>query len=420
MGIIGSTTSITSTTSSRLRTSRGTSLRSLRWLAALVLAAALGAGCDDDGPDEPAGPPVISLQVQRRPLLLAFREHGGAWQNLALEAGHETFELEVAGAYEVVVVCEQGSERAQAFRYARVPADGAMLGPFCPAMTLGLPPEVTGTLAQTGLVAISGKAAASAQPNWTFSFRIYPGLYDVILCSRGETAFDRMTIRRGVEVSDDLDLGVIDLVGEAAPTPAFVAFTPTNALPGDLRSSRHLWTTSRGTHTISAGASNQEPWRVPVAPPSLLRSGDRQVVALESRDVVGAGDQLERILYVAPDAPSSVTLPPRLDAATFVGSPRHLTVTVPELASHDHILLTRNSWDLAHPDGVLHQLLVSRGFLEATGTTQLELQFLDVPGFLDTWSDPENQTFQRYDLQATRGVTGEPGSTTSRLSRLRR
>ncbi len=387
-------------------------------LAALGLCAALGVGCGDDASpitpdaavDAPVTPTLITLRTSIQPLLLTFHEVGHPWQQLPTQAD-ASVEISVTGPYEVVVVCPRElNARIRASRHARVPADGAVLEGLCPSSPRLL---VQGILLQPGALSVGNTSSFSEFPNWDFSFAVKPGTYDLALGSRPADVIDAIAFRRGLEVAGNLDLGSIDLTQEQLHPTVLVPFTATNLLPGEFRAARLRVTTSHGPIAIDGGASLQDPWRVPIAPAAALLPGERQVVALTTVLSPYPLPTLSRTLHVAVDgpAPVEVTLPDNLADVTLQGDLEELSATVPGRSAYDQLRLARGSNDPVTPSGTSHDITLSAAFLAATQPPRLELQFRDVPGFLDDWYDNGPGGFlQRISLQATKGQQGEPGS----------
>jgi hypothetical protein len=148
---------------------------SSRWSSVAAhgaLLASLAVGCGDASP---AGPPgsIVTLETGDPPALIAFRDEGADWRSLAV-AATTTFELEVTGPYEVVVVCESADRRLVAARkYARTLDDERTIDHLCG--TAPFPFTVRGQMAESGQVWFggAGRGRFAVDSVWDFTL---PGI----------------------------------------------------------------------------------------------------------------------------------------------------------------------------------------------------------------------------------------------------
>jgi hypothetical protein len=390
---------------SRSSASAGAAQNSLRQLAlglALPLALApLAAGCGDE-----AEPPAVTVAIEtgQPPALIAFRDDADAeWHALPIDGG-SSFQIEPAGPYRVVIVCEAASA-LEIKEYARVVEDGASIEHACAGATQ--PFHLRGRMAQPGVAYFGAASRGGGAPAWDFDFPATPGMFDLVMRSA-----DRIAIRRDVAIERDAQLGAMDLDQEGAAQLIATPFTVQGVRAGELISTGTRLDTGSTAAVLQDAMSGAGAWTAKLAPESMLRATDRQTAVLMATELASGPSGQNRYRIVQRDVrvgdQTAVTLPPPMGPVTFAASADALVATWQELPEHDEISLERYgiSWSGTRS----HELTLSRSFMEATmaasGAASATLDVSDIPGFKSEWrQDPVAQ--QAFVLTARRGSSPE-------------
>jgi hypothetical protein len=219
--------------------------------------------------------------------------------------------------------------------------------------------------------------------------------------------FDRLAIRRDVQIAGDTQLGPVDLAKESTQSLVLTPFTAANLQPNELLSSSTLLFAG---HTVASLQNSflqrQSSWDTKLAPESMLRATDHQNVRLDAAETSSGTILQRRYRSVSRDVhvgdPTSVTLPEPLGPVTFEMTTDRLAATWSALPEHDDLWLVRTSF-LAE-SWISHEITLSRAFVEATGATSATLDFSDVPGFKSEWRhDPTLQQSRWF--SASRGAS---------------
>lgn len=358
-------------------------------LRALFLPLSLAA-CGDPAPT------AITVETDEPPALVAFREDGStAWRTAPVDAKH-TFSFEATGPYHVVVACENREGLVHVAQYARTLDDAAALSHSCDSADD--PFMVRGTVVQSGEVGLGNSSMAGEGPDWPFELPAGAGAVELVMRSSHEIA-----IRRDLQVAADMQLGSIDLaqVGLAALVPT--TFTAANAGAAEIRSSLVLLDTGATVTFLSLGAG----WSRDLAPESVLRPGDEQLVLLSASEPPSAATpqrrsrSTTRALRVG--GPTEIALPAPLSGVQLESTAEKLSATWGELPTHDAVVISRNAYAAAGPESWAHELSLSRSFLEATGASSATLDFSGVPGFKAAWRPAAG-------LEETRRITALRGA----------
>ena len=388
-------------------------------LLAFALLASLGAGCasgpgrtgDPGGTDDPGGsgggsggsgdtggsggsgdpgggaPPLPRVKVVTGapPVLIAFREEAGAeWKT---PAGGEdgAYEFEVSGPYRVVVVCTDTGDAVA--EYARTPADALVIDHRCGSREFPL--RVRGEMLESGEVFLGGFGRGQSQAPWTFALKAAAGTDDFVAYFGSlTTGFDRIAIRRDVAITGDLELGTIDAAQEDTHPLVATRFTASNLDPAEVRMS-NTFLQSGNTNAIT-GLFNHpdQAWQIPLVPDDVLRTSDRQRVQL-SADLSPSDSPQRRFRAVLRAAHAGesmeVAMMAPLGATTFETTADRVTATWASLPDYGGLDLWRESFSSDFSRFVIHDLLITRAFVEAVGATSSALDFSDIPGFRPEW-----------------------------------
>lgn len=375
----------------------------------LLLAAAAGGACSSDGAAS-----GLRIETETSPLLLVHRDAGAtAWISVPV-AGKNAFELDVAERHELVIVCEQTGARRQitVTQYARTTDDGDELSGLCP----NRPFVVRGTVMQPGAVAFDGALTISTSTSWQISLPAKAGTSDLFLFgATGGFNLRTFGARRGVEVTGDLNLGVIDLALEA--TQPLVA---TTFAAGDLRPDEAPYATPRlitdDADLLIVGASDD--WTAFLLPEAALVGAERQLVELSaasSQTQGGVHLDLTRTFVASSTQTSPVTLPELIGAPVLTHQAPRSIATWTTLPDYDQLVFSRFT-SAADRSRKLHELRMSRSYAEATSATQLELDFREIPGLLPEWELAAGLE-PGFDLSAHQGSRSQEGSTFSSAGR---
>lgn len=350
-------------------------------LALPLLCTPLAAACSDPVPD----PKTIAIETDAPPALIAFRhDDSPTWQTVAISGA--TNEVTATGPYRVVIACELASGTIFIVEHARTLDDDGDIYQPCDDAT-ATPFTVRGTLAQPGRIARGDDTAFVAQFGGSFELSAAAGTADLVLFSVGS----QIAIRRDVRVTGDLELGAVDSAMEGAQGLVPVTFTATNAPSGDALSAfSSLDVAGTSTHIERI---DQLSWTVALAPDRVLRPTDHQrvlLVASEASDSspVYRNRTIQREVRVGD--PTTVTLPERLGPVTFAMTPDRLEATWSTLFAFEGLAIARDGGD--DQRGWIHELTLSRSFIEETGAKTAVLDLTSVPGIQDAWRvDPAKE-----------------------------
>jgi hypothetical protein len=347
-----------------------------------------------DGPHAPA---QVTIETGAPPALLMFRDEAGpSWQTLASDGIH-TFELTVTGLYRVVVVCTRpdsfdmlGSVEVREF--ARTPDDALSIVEDC--RYTSRPFTARGVLTAPGTVTLEDRSADVLAPNGDFAILAGSGSFDLVVV----TTDHRIAVRRGVAITGETDLGIIDVAQQASALVP-IAFTCQNCDPGEsLQGQIKLFTRS----TIALlSESFRGPWPGLLAPEVVLRSDDRQQVFLAAASSTSGGSVTHQRSAVhdfhAGDR-TAIELPAVLGPVSFDMTADRLAATWSSLPAYDAIALSRSSF--SDRGAVSHGINLSRAYVEATAAASATLDLTDIPGFPDAWrikpTDSQSRALNAY------------------------
>lgn len=364
-----------------------------RSLALSLCTIPLVAACDEAR----EAPISVKVSTVRAPEAIAFRDaFDGEWQTPTPTATG-AYEFEVRGPYVVSVVCNAGNGFIISTRQiARTPEDGRELDMACEELPLS-DATITGKMQQAGSVAVGGARDFSDLANWSFTFGVPAGTYDLIAFSD-----ERISIRAGLAVTDTLDAGTVDVAQGAALVPA--ALSVTNAAAGELLEAQVLVSTPR----TSAGYIHLgTPATARVAPAELLTGDVRQSVELAAY----RGDNVRstRRDFRAGD-PASFTLPEPLEGLAFDTGGGDLAATWPALPEHDAVRVSV-AGSTADDNSRKHALELSARFLAATAATGAAFD-TDFPGYQPAWRPSYTREYLR-EVQVVRDGDGERRTSTA-------
>jgi hypothetical protein len=363
----------------------------MRHRGRIALFASLAVGCGDPDPVKPA-PALITVTTTDPPTLIAFRDEATGWRSVAVGAA-TTFELEVAGPYQVVVVCETTSDTEPrsigVVHYARTPDDERTIDDGCE--TRPYPYTVSGRMAELGEVSLENSSfgVTGAIPEWDFELPSRAGTFDLVaLYGDLAVAFSHIAIRRDVAVTSDTDVGLLERSAENAQPLVPATFSATNLQPGESTSA-FIRLDTRGTITLIQSRSARTGRATAFVPDTVLIPTDRQRIQMTAS--MPSSDAVSQIYSrgvsrdVRAGDPTSLTLPEPMGPVAFALSPLRLVATWSTLPDHDTLTLLRVNSGGASLLGAFHEITLTRNFLEATGATNAIIDLTDVPGFSPEW-----------------------------------
>ena len=353
-------------------------------LALSLLAVVVGAGCGDD-----PGGARVTIQTGQPPALVAFRDEASTeWQTLAT-SGTSTFEVAATGPYRVVVACERFGDWPSLWitQYARTPADEPLIEHDCTG--IGGPFVARGQMVQPGEVSLGNIGHGSTSSNWSFEIPTAAGSVELVMLFGSFTVgFDRLGIRRDVQIAGNTQLASIDLAQEHTEALVPTRFTTANLQPNELLSSQTLLFAGNTIAPLQASYPlDRSEWDTKLAPETMLRATDHQNVRIYAAEASSGALLQRRFRGVSRDVhlgdPTSVTLPEPLGPVTFGMTTDRLAATWSTLPEHDDLWLQRTSF--SSQSWNFHEIVLSRTFVDATGATSASLDLTGVPGFKREW-----------------------------------
>lgn len=258
--------------------------------------AVLAACTDPAQPDGPLAPIPLLVQtdLDAPPLFSAIRAEGEPWQQVPFD-GTGRFEIEIAGAYELFYVCEDG-DRVWTQVILSEMADGLSRTIGCtpiagPAPTV----TVTGRMQQAGRVQLGlGHGQSSTTAPWTYSLEVPRGTYDLVAHDG-----DRVVVQRALAIADATALAPIDLATGAAFAKTRMRYT--GVLGDEAVSTQTLLATENGLSELTFDGD-----MVRDLPAEVLTAND-QTLTLARAD--SQYTHREMAVFSLPD----VFFPPRLE-----------------------------------------------------------------------------------------------------------
>jgi len=365
-------------------------MSTLRFMSGAIALAGLAPACGSGSTHAPAPADgnVITVTTGLPPALIAFRDDLSAdWIGLPVQRA-TTFDITTHGAYQVVVACSAGEQdpNVSIVLYGRTPDDDPTIESLC---TTAIPFDVQGTMLQAGEVALGNASAGASFANWSFDLPARPGIFDLVLLSRTSAGVPSgIAFRRNMAIVNDKDLGAIDLTAEASQPLVPVSFTIANLQAGETASATAFLLAGNTRVLVNSLGGPPPGLTAQLAPDTALHPTDSQHVTL-SASIADAAASLTRSRALGRDVrlgdPTSWTLPDPIGPVRFEPTADRLTATWSTLPDHDEIELLRESLRFEPTEIRVHEMLLSRSFLEATGATSATLDFHAIPGFKSQW-----------------------------------
>ena len=372
--------------------------RSIPILFTLLLSNLL-AGCGDNRPVVPDGPPsptTIGITTDQTPALVAFRDGLDAPWQPAMERTSTSstwFEADVHGPYVVTVVCtdpEDPAGRSRTWQFARTPDDAHHL-----SLTCDLPPiahRITGRMTQPGHVYLGASSDTSpGATEWDFQLSAPSGSYVLIA-----TTDDRIAVRRTVVADRDLGVPDIDVTLEGTKL-VDAAFTASTAEGETLEASVDLLTSTPPL-----------PGRVYLGPAATAKTldnsalqGDTQLVTVRATSGT-ARRELRRSFRVGYG--TEYTLPQPLGGVQWP-EPGPLSASWTTLPQLDSLDLSASSSAADGTTVVQHNLDMTPLFLGETGIQQIAID-TDIPNYDAAWKIDFTRPYTR-ELTAKRTVNDD-------------
>jgi hypothetical protein len=324
----------------------------------------------------------ITIETTEPPALVAFRNESSAqWQSLVTQ-GTSTFHVVATGAYRVVVACSTSSTGGIIAEIARTPDDDPVIQYPCQSGAF----VVTGQMQQPGAVAIGTTTAINPTTTapWNFSLPGPMSSFDLVMLFRDPASAPRIAIRRDVALSGDTNLGRLDPATENAQAMVPTSFTASGLASSETRSvTVNLHTASTSAILTALGAPNT--WDAALVPDAILRSTDRENIALLATSISGTQTQFRSVgRDVRVGGATSLALPEPIGSVVFDMTAARLSATLPSTADYDRFALLRQARSTGQ--GTTGQTAsFSRSFLEATGGTGAVLELDSVPGYPPDW-----------------------------------
>ena len=349
-------------------------------------------------PDVMVGNETITIDIDKAPNLVAFREGlAGPWQPATMVSAMK-YQVVVHGPYIVAVACEQpGFNENATMLQARVPADANELMFYCDDTAPVDSNTLTGHMVQAGQVYVGDVNTSSMTPNWTVTGMIANGTFDLFAVSA-----DHAEIRRNVTITGDTTLTPqIDVVQQGTALSS-VALTATNGTAQE--------TVSAMTNLQSSSIFFATVYRGPLAaakvmPESMLVASDKQSVSVRGLDPNG-GFRADRRKFSVGDS-TSFALPPAV-TAQFAMTSAGAQITfgsLPFTADYvDFYIFETPSTNSGTT--IYHDLDFSSAFVTATGATQLTIS-TDIPGYQPNWKIDERQPYDASFLLQSHATSGD-------------
>lgn len=265
-------------------------------------------GCGDDGgetvdPDPDSGPiaTTVALQVfgSEEPVVLAYRDEGGAWQDLPPNPDGE-YSLRVHGAYEVIAVCGSATNYSTQLQFG-TPAEGEQSMLCFTGGNSDEPPvattRVTGTMTQPGIVTFNHQLAESMTGPWTFELDVPSGEAGDLFAHDNE----RVVVRRNLAVA--ASIADIDLTA-GQPFTKTPVLVDGRLADEDLSTDTYLFAEHGSLVVIRPGST------VVTVPDALLEQFDFQYSYIYARTPTTERDH-------AAEGAARVELLPRLEGVSF-------------------------------------------------------------------------------------------------------
>ena len=340
----------------------------------------------------------ITVETDVPPAAVAVRDQTSDGWRAVPSAGTSTFDLTVAGAYQVAVACVfEATGDVYIAGDARAPSDPPLVLHSCRVPTHNpSAPVVSGAMVNPGQVNLGNTGDFSITPNWSFVLRTEPGAYDLVLLDEDALGGPpRIALRRALMVTGDVDLGTIDFAQDPGLALVQTWFTTTN-LPSDELLTPSL-ALSIGTTAAFAPTQLDLPlghaaavrWGASLVPDSALQATDRQIASLTASATTTIADVLRETLRVVErdvrtGETAPFTLPEPIGPVTFEMAPHRLTATWSTLGDYTGVSLEMVSVPRDSSPIRSHTLTLSRGFLDEVGTSAM-LDVTEIPGFRGDW-----------------------------------
>lgn len=372
--------------------------------ALLFATLASGAGgCSDDSSG-------LRIETESSPLFLSFREAGATeWTSVDV-AGKTEFELEVATRYDLVIVCERTGARPaiNTTQYSRTRDDADELLGLCPSF----PFTVSGTMVQAGQISLGPSSSSTTRTNWQFALSAKRGTFDLLLLGMtGNFMPTTFGARRDLAVTNDLNLGTIDLDQEDMQPLVQRTYQVTNAL-AEERARATTWLLHEESaipfFSILPGAT------AALAPDTALSASERQLVEVGAAQGISDAPDVTRGVIVNPETSTPITLPDPLGTPRFEHQGQRSVATWTSLPEYDELRFLR----AAAPEGQprqAYELRMSYAYAEAIAVSQLELDFSTIPGFKPEWNLAANASVG-FNFAAGKGEGVAEGNTSSTAS----
>lgn len=344
-------------------------------MSRLIVFLALGlCACGDDssGACMAPRPQRIRISIEgASPSYAAIRTSNDVWEELPVSLHSD---ICVSYDYTLLWSCDN----ARSFAAGRTPADGDV------RMGCGSDVEqvdVTGEMAQPGVVQIGGGAESGTTRPWSYSLMVPKGTHDVVASDAFPWVADasnRVLIRRALTLTADTVIPDIDLTSGIALEPATLDVDGSS--PTDLVEAAVRLRDSSGRIAEISGSPGPI---VMLLPAAEVREDERQTVFVTAQTPFVDGQSFFRSIEAGG---STLTLPPRL---TLVG----LEVGQQSRASWES--LPADYYEIALQEfgaPAYRSFEATRSWVEATGASSLQFD-TSAPGYQDSFPEATRAHF---------------------------
>lgn len=225
-----------------------------------------------------SSPEAIHLRIPGTPVLVAYRaDSGETWKQPtgAPDGALTRYDVMANNTVEIIVVCVRGSGSYYTQELMTSVADWGSISKFwpspapCPPGPVGPTAVVSGQMAQAGAVYLGYTGDSSSMSPWTYQLTVPEGKADIVA-----TDGTVLGIRRDQQIVGDTNELPIDLSTDVEALQAMTLSVSDVESDDSISSFSYLYTDNSTLACLSEGATVT----VDVAPGSLLKPGDEQIV----------------------------------------------------------------------------------------------------------------------------------------------
>jgi hypothetical protein len=259
---------------------------------------------------------------------------------------------------------------------------------------------------------------SSTTSDWSFEMFLEIGSYDLVLLQQDPVDPPRIALRRDLRVTEDVDLGTLDVAQEPGHVLVETSFAVPSLQPGEQLSSGLQLRTGTTSARLPAflefplGDNAPPSWSMSLVPDAALGASDRQTASLAASTVSPRGDvryqrirSVERDMHVGDTVPWS--LPEPLGPVMFEVAAHRVTVAWSSLGNYTDVSLGFLGTFLGPYQGRGYELMMTSRYIEDAGMAGATLDVTGIPGIPDEWQIGPSRWLVR-ELDVIRDVPGEP------------